>query len=457
MTSLGSKGYTILKKDLTQNEIFKIKKELTIKPITYNNLNSIIETYPIYRENINKIYVPRYYGLNLFGVPKYNKLNNGTNINVFFKGKLRDYQEDVVNAFMDNIYNNKNTKNSFNEPLGGGGLIQIGCGKGKCLAKNTEILMYDGTIKLSQNIKVGDKLMGDDSNVRNVLSVCKGRDIMYKINYDNDKYYIVNNNHILSLITKNNQKYDISINDYIHFYKNKNPILFGYRVPIYFKYSPVFIDPYLIGYNICSSFFYRIPNKYKYNSHHILLNILAGIIDNNGYYDNKYYIINIKNTKIILINDIIFIIRCLGFNIEIIKFEFTHKIIIKGNLKKIPVKYNHNIIYNNYYEEEDLSYSFNIHKLNFDDYYGFEIDGNRRFVLGDFTVTHNTVCALNIISKIQKKTLIIVHKDFLMNQWIERIQQYLPNSKIGKIQGKIIDIENKDIVLAMLQSISMKE
>jgi superfamily II DNA or RNA helicase len=68
-----------------------------------------------------------------------------------------------------------------------------------------------------------------------------------------------------------------------------------------------------------------------------------------------------------------------------------------------------------------------------------------------------TVMALNIISKLQKKTLVIVHKTFLMNQWLERIQTFLPNAKIGKIQGDIIDIENKDIVLGMLQSLSNKK
>ena len=44
-----------------------------------------------------------------------------------------------------------------------------------------------------------------------------------------------------------------------------------------------------------------------------------------------------------------------------------------------------------------------------------------------------------------------------MNQWVERIQQFLPKARIGKIQGQIIDIEDKDIVIGMLQSISMKE
>tara|TARA_B110000305_G_C19462133_1_gene655256 strand:- start:742 stop:2157 length:1416 start_codon:yes stop_codon:yes gene_type:complete len=67
-----------------------------------------------------------------------------------------------------------------------------------------------------------------------------------------------------------------------------------------------------------------------------------------------------------------------------------------------------------------------------------------------------TVIALNILSRLKKKTLIIVHKEFLMNQWIERIHEFLPDTNVGKIQGKVIDIENKDVVIAMLQSLSMK-
>ena len=68
-----------------------------------------------------------------------------------------------------------------------------------------------------------------------------------------------------------------------------------------------------------------------------------------------------------------------------------------------------------------------------------------------------TSISLYILCRLKKKTLVIVHKEFLMNQWIERIQQFIPNAKIGKIQGQIIDIEGKDIVLGMLQSLSMKD
>ena len=68
-----------------------------------------------------------------------------------------------------------------------------------------------------------------------------------------------------------------------------------------------------------------------------------------------------------------------------------------------------------------------------------------------------TVTALYLISQLKKKTLVVVHKSFLMDQWLERIQQYLPDAKVGFIQGKTFDIYKKDIVIGMLQSISMKD
>ena len=68
-----------------------------------------------------------------------------------------------------------------------------------------------------------------------------------------------------------------------------------------------------------------------------------------------------------------------------------------------------------------------------------------------------TVIGLNIISRLKKKTLVIVHKGFLVDQWVERIEQFLPDARVGRIQGQIIDVDDKDIVIGMLQSLSMKE
>ena len=66
-----------------------------------------------------------------------------------------------------------------------------------------------------------------------------------------------------------------------------------------------------------------------------------------------------------------------------------------------------------------------------------------------------TSIALYIIAELGVKALIIVNKEFLMDQWKERIQQFLPGAKIGILRQKKIDIENKDIVIAMLQSVAM--
>ena len=68
-----------------------------------------------------------------------------------------------------------------------------------------------------------------------------------------------------------------------------------------------------------------------------------------------------------------------------------------------------------------------------------------------------TVMGLNILSKIKKKTLVVVHKTFLLNQWKERIMQFLPGAKVGLIQGQVIDVEDKDIVIGMLQTLSTKD
>ena len=84
-------------------------------------------------------------------------------------------------------------------------------------------------------------------------------------------------------------------------------------------------------------------------------------------------------------------------------------------------------------------------------------NSNSGGLLDLYTGFGKTVLGLKIIAELKVKTLIIVHKGFLVDQWIERIQQFLPDARVGRIQGQIIDIENKDIVIGMLQSLSMKE
>ena len=68
-----------------------------------------------------------------------------------------------------------------------------------------------------------------------------------------------------------------------------------------------------------------------------------------------------------------------------------------------------------------------------------------------------TVCALYIASRLRLPTLVIIHNSFLRDQWIDRVKAFLPNARIGRVQADVCDVADKDIVIVMLQTLSMKE
>ena len=73
------------------------------------------------------------------------------------------------------------------------------------------------------------------------------------------------------------------------------------------------------------------------------------------------------------------------------------------------------------------------------------------------TAFGKTVLGIKLASDFKCKTLIIVNKIELVEQWKREIKKFAPDATIGMIQGPTFDIENKDIVIGMLQSIAMKE
>jgi superfamily II DNA or RNA helicase len=124
---LSINGYSIAKTSLSTEQIDKIKKELTMKPQV--NFNMGIKnkeddiTFELYRETENRIYIPRYYGLTNFGIPKICKLTGGADISVDFIGKLRDAQVEPVKNFIEAARN----------PQKMGGIISVPCGFGKTI------------------------------------------------------------------------------------------------------------------------------------------------------------------------------------------------------------------------------------------------------------------------------------------------------------------------------------
>ena len=440
---IGQQGFTILKSEIYPEDLIQIKKELTVQPLqsfSGPGKNEQI-TFPVYRENDKKIYIPRFYGESRYGgIPIRNELSVGDAIHVPFVKPIRDYQEKIIQVYIDHIQTEKEK-----EKKTGGGILEVPCGRGKCLGKNTPIIMYDGSIKLVQDIIVGDVLMGDDSTPRNVLSLARGKETMYKIREKKHTFianeeclgeeYTVNESHILSLVEESSGKIiDISVMDYLILPKHLQETLFGYRAQINFQEKKIEEQeqkPYMVGYSYSNNNTI-IPLHYKCNCQQIQLELFTGIIDAIGILHLPNLIKIKKKQNAQQIKDIIFLSRSLGFKI----YQTKSNIFILLQVEN----------------QKQSRYEFVVEKLEIDDYYGFEIDGNRRFVLGDFTVTHNTVMALKIISEIERKTLIIVHKEFLMNQWIERIAEFMPTARIGKIQGPKFDIEDKDIVIGMIQS-----
>ncbi len=66
-----------------------------------------------------------------------------------------------------------------------------------------------------------------------------------------------------------------------------------------------------------------------------------------------------------------------------------------------------------------------------------------------------TSLAIWIAMKLRKKTLILVHKNFLADQFRERIAQHAPDAKVTRIQGDDFDTTG-DFVIAMIQTLAIR-
>lgn len=69
-----------------------------------------------------------------------------------------------------------------------------------------------------------------------------------------------------------------------------------------------------------------------------------------------------------------------------------------------------------------------------------------------------TVVALHLVAAMAVRTLVVVHKEFLLEQWRARIVEFLGEGvRVGVLKASTVDVRDRDIVIASLQSLSMKE
>jgi P4 family phage/plasmid primase-like protien len=283
-----------------------------------------------------------------------------------------------------------------------------------CHAKGTQILMYDGNYRNIEDIQYGEYIMGDDSKKRIVSQVFKGRAMMYKVNQtDFGSSYVVNGDHILVLRVINSkiinelEKYLFKFRD-THFFQEEGYYYMEIKLDDYLKLDDKY-KKYLYGYKK------KILDNHAYNNDYIY----AHILDQNDVHETY----NQRNIKKLLyehdlndinntLNNYIIINENLYKNIR--SFRFIKRITLLGTIinenseikiekinDKVVEEINklcHSVGYHTIIYEDIIKVFKNsiplskisIERYQEDDFYGFEINGNHKYMMHDGTITHNS-------------------------------------------------------------------
>ena len=345
-----------------------------------------------------------------------------------------------------------------------------------CHAKGQLILMFDGTTKKVEDIIVGDKVMGW-RGCQTVTELKRGRQQMVKICPTKGDFFIVNLDHVLTVILTNGcspshkktggYEYgnivDISVKDYLKLSNTTKHAMKLLSSNAIQNWKPKYTTPissYFIGLLLgdggmsskstvtitsenveiwdavkqeCEKFGWtlgktneditkritnapdlfewlrnnnllpvscenkHIPHECKAGIVISRLELLAGLLDTDGYYYPNGYEITLKSKQ--LSDDIAFVARSLGLAAytKPCQKKCSNGVIgdyfrttISGNVSIIPCRIPYKRAALRRQKKDVLRRGFCVELLGEDDYYGFSLDGDGRFLLGDFTVTHNT-------------------------------------------------------------------
>ena len=268
-----------------------------------------------------------------------------------------------------------------------------------CHNKGTQILMFDGTYKNVEDVCVGDLLMGPDSESRTVLNLVRGTGKMFKITPIKGKEFIVNEDHVLSLVhTTKNSILNISVKEYLskskkfkHLYKLYKTGVSKFENENKDVWEPYFVG--LMGLSSLGSGDEYIPQEYKTSTLFNRLEILAGLIDKHGnkcHVSNGYEYVS-KSKK--LAEDVVFIASSVGLGAtikqKIVDNKIYYRVSIFGNTDIIPVRLDYKKSSERKQIKNHLRTGFSVEYLNNDDFYGFTIDKDNLYLFEDFFVTHN--------------------------------------------------------------------
>jgi hypothetical protein len=261
-------------------------------------------------------------------------------------------------------------------------------GLGKCHKRDTPILMYDGSVKLVQDIQVGDVIMGDDSTPRNVLTLGTGVDKMFKITHCvSNRSYVVNQEHILCLQNIfTNEHLEIPVKDFVNLSRDDQIKWKGMCAKINFPFKPIDVNPFDAGEYYAQT---RgiIPVYCVYNDFNTRLLFLQGIVETIGSYHATQVCIYLHNDYSETIETLLFLIYSLGFIASV--DQKTNGIVIVSIFGNANVYIKYPDLFNAA-TQGIRTEGIKIEEDGEDQYYGFTIDGNNRYVMANCIITHNT-------------------------------------------------------------------
>ena len=207
----------------------------------------------------------------------------------------------------------------------------------------------------------------------------------------------------------------------------------------------------------------HIPDVYRINNRQTRLSLLAGIVDSDGHMAKKKngtVIVGFSNLR--LATQTCWLARSLGFRATLSDKTATIKstgfsgptwrIFISGDLRLLPTRVERKKV-TTVKVRGGLRCSVDIRSIGHGTYYGFELDGDHRFILGDFTVTHNTAmfCAAAAMIKRrfpESRFLYLTPTERLINQVYRESKKFLPDWDITQFGGGKKNCEGKDMVVA---------
>jgi len=385
----------ISKNEMTNDQIHNVLKDCFVKGIATDYDTG--EEFYACAETKTCIYTPFAYSKKTF---------NKNNTLIKFKKSMCSFKNEQFPFRTDG---GRDQKQVFEEACKklkttGSVLLSLFCGYGKCLAKDTLVLLFNGTLKKVQDITEKDVVMGDDSRPRIVYNLNNGVQQLYKVIDPFDDYYKVNQDHILTLFdSKNSRIIDIPLYHYLSLPRRRQQELYGIKTQVHFPFKEYTLSksPSQVGIEIALE--QAEFDDILFSSLKIRKKVFKSIKNVNEKLQFK------TREKL---EQCLFLARSIGYLAKI----KDDRVLL---LSKIPSYMN--------------IYAIKIEPDIIDEYYGFNLDGNGRFVLGDFTVTHNTYTGIRLANKVGLKCGILAHRDILIEQWVQSIEKFTVNAKIQRV------------------------